>query len=229
MKKQTYQEESAFQRFCKNMKSLTFEQKIDHILRYYWGTIILVILIPVAFGIILSSMLKEKPELVFSGNCCNVTLNAEGQSYVINDWNTRLNMEPGKLLLNLDFTETAGLSGLDVDEGLQVVAAVAANNLDYILCDSVAMEYLGVQQAFLPVDQVFSEETLSTWSDRIYYYTDEEDGTTYAVGLDVSQMPFFHDCVPENAPVYFIFANKENADTQLLQLFWSHLEAWEGE
>lgn len=228
MKKQTDHAESPFRRFCNNIKGMPLEQKIDHIFRYYWGTILLIILVPTFLVILLSSMLKEKPDLVFSGNCCNVTLNADGQSYLINDWNTRLNMEPGELLLNMDFSQTAGLEAMDVDGGLQVVAAVAADGLDYILCDRVAMEYLSVQQAFLPVDQVLDDATVSVWSNRIYSYTDIEDGSTYCAGLDVSEMPFFRDCVPEEGPIYLIFANRKDADISLLRMFWTHLEAWEG-
>ncbi len=227
MKQNHYGEESSFQRLRKQLEGMTLEQKIDHIFRYYWGTILLVILIPVALGILLSPLFKKKPDLVFSGNCCNVTLNDEGLSYIINDWSALLNMEPGTLQLNMDYSDTAGTASLDLDRGVQVLASIAANELDYILCDSVAVEYFSVQGAFLPLDRVLDDETLSRWSDRIYTYTDPEDGTTYHAALDVTDLPFFRDSVPEDGNVYFVFANKEDFDPQLLNQFFSHLTAWE--
>ena len=219
-------EENGFRRLRKNLEGMTLEQKIDHIFRYYWGTILLGILIPVALVILLIPLCKDKPDLIFSGNCCNVTLNDEGLSYVINDWSALLNMEPGTLELNMDYSDTAGTASLEIDRGVQVLSSVAANELDYILCDAVAMEYFAVQQAFLPLDRVLDGETYSQWSDRIYTYTDPEDGTTYSAGLDVTDVPFFRDSVPEEGSVYLIFANKEGYDPQLLSLFLTHLTAW---
>ncbi len=227
MKQNKYREESAFQRLRRNMEGLTFEQKIDHIFRYYWGTLLLVILIPTALGIILSSLLKDRPDLTFSGNCCNVTLTDEGASYLIDDWSTVLDMEPGALQLNLNYSETAGTASLDVDGGVQVLASVAVNDLDYIVCDPVAVEYFTLQSAFLPLDQILDQETLSQWSDRIYSFTDPEDGITYHAAIDVTDLPFFRDTVREDSRVYFMFANKENADLQILNRFLSHLTSWE--
>ena len=212
-----------------NLKGMTFEQKIDHIFSYYWGTILLIILVPAALVILFGNLLKPQPDLIFSGDCTNVILGETGQSYVINDWNLLLDMEPGELLLNLSHTETAGLEAKDVDGGFQVLASIAADGLDYIFCDSAAMDFYAVQRAFLPVDQVLDTETLSQWSDRIYTYTDDEDGTTYSAAVDVSEMAFVRDCISAEGPVYLIFANKNEADTELLRLFWSHLEAWSGE
>ncbi len=227
MKQNKYGEESAFQHLRRNLKGLTFEQKIDHILRYYWGTLLLMILIPTALGLFLGSLFRDRPDLIFSGNCCNVTLSEEGSSYLINDWSAQLNMEPGTLQLNLRHTVTEGTQSLDVDQGVQVLASIAANDLDYILCDSVGAEFFTVQRAFLPLDLVLDQETLAQWSDKIYPFTDPEDGITYDAALDVTELPFIRNSVREDGRVYLFFAHKENADPQLLQRFLSHLTSWD--
>ena len=226
MKQNTYCEESALQRLRKSLEGLTFEQKIDHIFRYYWGTLLLLILIPVALGLILTSILKDKPDLVFSGNVCNLTLNDKGKSYLINDWSRTLNMEPGELLLKLEHSNTQGTDAPDVDGGVQVLSAVAADSLDYLVCDSVAMEFFSLHYAVLPLNQILDDATLSRWGDRIYSYTDPESGELYPVALDVTHMPFFQSSIQGNDSVYLAFANKEDADPQLLIQFLDHLESW---
>ena len=55
-----------------NLKGMTFEQKIDHIFSYYWGTILLIILVPAALVILFGNLLKPQPDLIFSGDCTNV-------------------------------------------------------------------------------------------------------------------------------------------------------------
>ncbi len=226
---QDHQEGSDNLTFRQRTKDMSFEKKMDYILTYYWGRLIIAVLVPIALVVILCNVFKPRPDFVFSGNCSNVTVNEAGQSYLINDLNALLNMEPGELELKLSFAETAGLNSTDVDTGLRILASVAADQLDYILCDSVAMEYYSMQGAFLPVDQVLSEQTLEAYAEQIYYFTDEEEGISYAAGVDVSAMPFVRDCVSADGPVYFMFANMDDADTVLLQTFWSHLESWEAE
>ena len=227
MKSETYKKESAFQRLRNNLKGLPFEQKIEHILRYYWGTILLVILVPIVLFMIVLPMFKSSPDVVFSGNCCNVTLTDEGQSYLINDWNACLDMEPGTLGLHLDFSTTAGRNiETEADGGIQILAEISADRLDYVLCDSVAMEFFAVQRGFIPLDMVLDDETLFQWSENIYYFTDEEDGTVYAAGLNISQLPFVQACVPQETPVYFMFANKAEPDLERLQQFFDFLSAW---
>lgn len=228
MKSETYKEESAVGQLKKNLKGLTFEQKVEHILSYYWGTILLIILIPTFLVLILVSVFKNNPEVVFGGNCTNVTLTDEGQSYLINDWNALLDMEPGTLGLTLKFTTTVGLdSYYEVDGGIRVVAEIAADSLDYIFCDQVGMDYFAAQRAFLPLDTALDGQTLSAWSDKLYYFFDEEDGISYAAGIDVSEMPFVRDCIPEEGPVYFFFANREEPEVERLQLFFSFLNNWD--
>ena len=227
MNKNEHREETHLQRLRKNLEGLTFEQKIDHIFRYYWGTILIMILIPVALAVILVPILKGKPDFVFTGNCCNISLNTAGSSYLVNDWAETLNLDSGTYELNLKFSTTSGVEADDVDGGVQVAAAIAAQNLDYVICDSVAIEFFANQGAYLPLEDVLNDQTLSQWSDRIYSYTDETDGTTYNVALDVTQMPFFRASAQGSDKIYLIFANKEDPDIQRLNQFLSHLAAWE--
>lgn len=227
MNNNDHREESHLQHLRKNLKGLTFEQKIDHIFRYYWGTLLILILIPISLAFIIGPMLKGKPDFVFTGNFCNVTLTHDGASYLINDWSKTLNMDSEDMDLSIKFSSTAGMDANDVDGGVQVAAAVAAQNLDYIVCDDTAVEYFVNQGAFLPVEQILDEEVISQWSDKIYTYTDEADGITYNAALDVTDTPFFRDSIPESGKVYFFFANKENIDIEILGRFFEHILSWE--
>ena len=233
MKKDTpTKEESPFRRFRRNMEGLSMEQKIDHIWAYYRGTVLLMILIPVAVVLLLVSVFRDKPEVAFAGNFSNAILNEDGQSYLINNWLQLLDLEPGTAAIKLDHSATMGKDmgtngGFEVDAGLQVAVSVAANELDYIVCDSVAMEFYAVQGAFLPLDEVLSEEQMAQYADQIYYYTDAEDGQTAAAALNMTDHPFFKDCVTAEGDIYLCFANKEEPLTQRLLLFLQHLDAWE--
>ena len=215
--------------FRDRIKDMTFEQKLDYILTYYWGRLLLVILIPIILAVGLFNILKPKPDLVFSGTCSNLSMSVEGQDYLVNLWKEQLAMDPDEVSLKLSFTQTDGMAATDMDGGLQVLASVAANNLDYILCDKVAMEYYSRLGAYIPADQILPEQSLEEYGDRLYYITDEEQGITFASGVDISQMAFIRDCISPSGPVYLMFAKNENANSEFLQTFWFYLQAWEAE
>ena len=224
-----YNEESSIQRLKKNMQGMSLEQKIQHILTYYWGTILLAILVPVLLVFILSPLFKDKPEFTFDGAFSNLALSQEGEYYLKNEWLSKVGVAPEKALLTIDLS-TAGTfnQAQEIDSGIRVIAAVAADNLDYILCDNTALNLFSVQQAYLPLDQVLEEQVLAQWADRIYYFIDPEDGLSYPIALDVSDLPFVQDCVMGNGRIYFGFANKTEPDVERLQMFLAHLTAWKG-
>lgn len=228
MKSETYKKESEFQRLRRNLKGLTFEQKVDHIFRYYWGTMVLIVLVPLILCFLIAPALRDKPDDMFAGVACNVSVTEEGKSYLVDDWMETLNFDPDALRVYLSSTTTAGSKGgYEIDGGVQVLTTIATNDLDYILCDEVSMEYFSVQMGFMPPEQVLDEETLAQWSDYIYYCEDEEEGVTVATGLDVSHLPFVKNCVDAEGSVYLMFAHKEEANIERLQLFFSYLNSWD--
>ena len=231
--KQTEKKESTFRKLRRELSTMSFEDKIDHIWRYYKINLILLVLIPVILVPLLTSIFVKGPESILYGNYCNVALGELGQYYVTRDYVQYKELPAEDYIAQLEFSVTEGLgmtamSAQGVDGGLAVVAAVAADSLDYIVCDEVAAEYLSIQQSFLSLDRVLTEEQMEEYSDLIYTYTDPDFGDTYAVALDVSEIPFFRENIQVEGPCYFAFANKKEADAQALREFFSYLLSWEG-
>ncbi len=225
--------ESNFQKLRRELSAMTFEDKIDHIWRYYKINLLLLVLIPLILIPIVTSIFRHEPEVMLRGNYCNVSLTEEGRTYVTTDYLSYKAVDTEEYTAEAEFTATAGLkmssaNAQGVDGGIAVVAEVAADLLDYIVCDEVALEFLCAQQSFLPVDQVLTQGQMDRFSDLIYTYTDEEFGDTYMLALDVSELDFFRDNVTATGKCYFAFANKKNPDVSALQDLLSYLENWKG-
>ena len=230
--KQSTKTESNFRKLRRELSKMSFEDKIDHIWRYYKINLILLVLIPAILIPLLTSVFVKGPESILYGNYCNVALGELGQYYVTRDYVQYKGLPSEEYIAELEFSVTEGLgmssaSAQGVDSGLGIVAAVAVDSLDYIVCDEVAAEYLSLQQCFLTLDRVLTEEQLEEYKHLIYTYTDPDFGDTYAVALDVSEIPFFRENVETEGPCYFAFANKKEADAQELREFLSYLLDWE--
>ena len=231
MDKNVKKEKNGWQRFRENIAGMSLEDKIDHIWTYYRGTVLLMILIPVAAVLLLTSILRKEPETVLYGNFTNVLLTQEGGEYLTQDYLQHLGLDPEAYSAEVEYAQTAGLSMSQanphgVDGGIQVVAAVAVDMLDYIVCDRSALEFFAAQQSFLPLDRVLSPEELEDYGELLYSFTDTEFGDTAIVAVNVSELPFFQNCVEGQGEIYFGFANKTDPDTQALRQLLDYLQAW---
>ena len=227
-------EENGFQRFRKTISGMSLEDKIDHIWTYYKGTVLLMILIPALLFFLLSGFFRKEPQAVLSGDFSNVTVSSEGRSYITEAYLQMKGLNPEDYVMQIDFTQTAGI-GMDqvnshgVDGGLGVVASVAADLLDYIVCDGVAIEYYANQQSFLPVEQILLPEQMEELQDLIYHHTDRETGERYQVAINVTQFPFFQELAQGEGEIYLGFANKTEPSVAELQQFLEYLCSWQGE
>ena len=212
--KDTQTKESNFQKLRRELASMSFEDKIDHIWTYYK-----------------INLFRKEPDMLLYGNFCNVAVTEDGQRYLTADYLQALGVSTEEYIAEIELSSTAGMgmssaNSQGVDGGITVVAEVAANMLDYIVCDEIAVEFLSAQQSFLPLDQVLTPEQLDAYAPRIYTYTDEEFGDRYSFALDVTDLPFFRDNAGVTGKCYFAFANKKNADPLALQELLSYLENW---
>ena len=227
----TQTKESNFQKLRRELASMSFEDKIDHIWTYYKINLFLLVLIPAILIPLVTNLFRKEPDMLLYGNFCNVAVTEDGQRYLTADYLQALGVSTEEYTAEIELSSTAGMgmssaNSQGVDGGITVVAEVAANMLDYIVCDEIAVEFLSAQQSFLPLDQVLTPEQLDAYAPRIYTYTDEEFGDRYSFALDVTDLPFFRDNAGVTGKCYFAFANKKNADPLALQELLSYLENW---
>lgn len=224
--------ESNFRKLRRELSTMTFEDKIDHLWRYYKINIFLLILIPVVLVLILTSVFKKEPQIIMKGHFCNISLSEEGHSYLTGDYVSFCGLSAEEYTSSVEYYSTAGLNmssagGEGVDTGLKVVLAVASGTLDYIACDPVAVEYLTTQDCFLPLDKVLTSAQLEKYVEGLYFFADPETGERYAVAIDASKLPFFESNAQGDGPYYFGFAKKESPDVKRLQEFFSYISRWE--
>lgn len=216
--------------FVKTMKGMSFEERIDHIWAYYKFELLLIVIIPIMLIGAVAWLTNESVETAFSGNLTNCQITESGYRYLTEEYEQVLGLDTEKSCVSLGTATTAGtqadsVNATGVDGGVRVAVMVADGSLDYIISDSVGLEFYALQGTYENIETVLTAEQLAPFADKIYYYTDEETGEKTPVAIDISDLPFVKDCMEDGKKLYFGFPiHAPHAEQQAE--FFDYLLAW---
>lgn len=236
-----------FKRTAKDMKGMTFREKVDHLWTYYKEYAFAIIMALIIVGAVIVSLFTPVPTLVSSGTLVNVSLSLEGHDYLTDVFYEQVLGSPdGKVALN-----TANYSNQDtvdaVDESYQafmgVSAKVEAKELDYLLLDQVGLDFYGSEDMIMDLRRLLPQEELEQLfaEDRLRFAmseegdalkgTEEEDfslmhsNTYIPIAIDLTGTKFAQEAIQTQMPVYISFIdNTPNFET--CQKLWEHIKNW---
>ena len=221
----------SFANFRRTMKGMSWEECIDHIWAYYkWEMLLILVIALVVYGLI-SWIFSTPVQTVFSGNITNCQITDRGYQYLTEDYLQTLNVETDESRITLGFTNTAGLNmdtanPAGMDGGVRVAVMVADGSLDYIISDTVGLEFYAIQGSYENIQNVLTQEQLSQFSDKLYYHTDEESGESIPIAIDISDLAFADDCMEDGKKIYLGFPIHA-PHPALLTEFFEYILAWQ--
>lgn len=224
----TYENISRFQRLKNNMKNLTFKEKLEYLWEYYWWIAVTAVVLIVATVSVVNSVIENSRELIYGGAVVNLVASEEGRSYIKEDWFEQLEGNPKKQKIELDeiylpnmdqpnFTETSRANAT------KIIAMITAGYVDYVLADAYAIHYLSSSGAFSALDTVITQEQLAQFEGKLVTY--EDDGVTYLVAIDISELPFIKKNFTSPDKVYIAFPGNTGR-TEQNAAFLEYLVNW---
>ena len=218
------------QRFLETLKPMTWRQRIEHIFSYY-EEIVLVAVIIFAIVFVIGMVGTDHKEIVLGGSFANVDINQIGYDYLSDDLMELLGADPETQCIELTstaFEEVTEVSKLDAayNAAMKPIAQITDGTLDYIVMDELAMQFYMSQYALIDLTDVFSDSEIAEMEDMLIYVYLEEEDIRYPVAFDVTDMPFFKDCVDVTNKVFFGFTGSTE-NKELYRQFWDYLNAWE--
>lgn len=221
------------ERFFAVLKPMNWKQRIEHIFSYYEelvfvGAIVLAVVIFVGV-----SMSRNDKQAVFGGMFANVDINQVGYSYLTDGYMQTLGADRETQYIDLSstaFKEVTKVSELDVsyNAAMKAIAKIEEGTLDYLVMNEDAMEFYMTQYALMDLTEVFPADALSAIEDDLIYIYLEKENIRYPIAIEVTNMPFFKDCVDVSNPVYLGFTG-DKEDSEEYRAFWVYLNSWEGD
>lgn len=226
----------SFMRLKADLAPMSWSERIEHIWINYKETILIAVMIFVVAGSMLTNYLTNRKEILMGGIVVNVPLSEEGLSYIESEFFDTLGADSRGEEVSVLSTTITGLGDEANSERnyyivTQTIAMMTNEEVDYLILDKTALEIYLAQDAFLDLRDVFDEEELAAFEDKLIKLTTVNEAgetidTAFPVAIDISALPFIQGCADTEGSVYIGFvANAPNQER--LYDFWTYLTVWQ--
>ena len=167
----TNEQVNGWKKFIETMKGLTWKERFQHFWEYYkWIAIAAVVVIAMTISIV-SSVVQNSKEMLYSGVCINLSMSDEGNAYLTEGWFAKLGGNEKKqqielvpMALNL---EANALTDVESANNEKLIAMVTTGELDYMLMDASALTNAGKNGMFAPLEGFLSPEMIAKFEGKI--------------------------------------------------------------
>lgn len=194
----------------KTMAGMTWKERFSYFF-YYYGVITLVAVVILAMlGGLLYDAFREKPEVLFNGMTVNIDLSEKAEAALTDGVFELLGGEdPEKQKVTMD---NAWLSHYDKNIVTTLTAQVAAGQVDYILADQDALDYLAPWDVFTDLTLFMSQEDLEPLKPR-FAYGQRPDGSRFPLAINLAGTAFAKELEFEGENLYIAFpGNTDRVD-----------------
>jgi len=189
-------------------QGMSFAEKLEYLWEYYrW------ILLVLAFGVIVIAMVvtgivNTSGEVFYSGAMVNVQLSQEGESFLTERLEENFNApkrEKAKLFAT-SFQDLQNVSDVEMSAAAayRVVLMIIAKDYDYVIMDETAWNYYKNHPVFTALDEMFSDEIMEQYSDRIIRHQLEESAQL-SLAIDITDSAFARKYAQEGTKLYIAF------------------------
>lgn len=221
-------------RLIRDMKPMTFTQKVDHLWSNYKEYLIVVIMVIAMIAVTITSITYQSQETLVSGMMVNIKIDQEGYNYLTTDYFAHLEGKEGKHRVDMDYA-TFDLTNVEDSEAnyqqsMILIARVSGALLDYAIMDKTAMQMYVTKETFLDLREVFSEQELAALAEqkKLIYVREEESTEEVPVAIDITSIDFVQDNIDTKQNIYFAVSGS-TPRPEMARYTWDYLHAWESE
>lgn len=219
-------------RLKRDLKGMTFTEKVSHLWTYYRWIIIVVIMSMLLISILTTTYINANTKLLLGGVGLNVDIDDTARAYMTDEFEAKHGT--GLKWEDAEYAELILRSGPNSESYeerqyniVNIHSLIAAKNLDYVVGDLEGILCVWTQEEesfpFLRMDQIFTAQELEVLGDQQRLLIDEASGA--AVGIDITDLPLVQKHFGTQEKVYFCII-KNSPRLELVRAFYDHLTAW---
>ncbi len=217
---------------------MSWPDRLQHIWSYYKETILIVVALMIVVGYLLAGMISNRKDIVIGGIVANVEMTDEGTLYLTTDYFREIDGKDRYQQVTLHPMSLYSLQNAEYMEMTyynitKALAMMTDRQVDYLLVDKVALELFMSQEAFLDLREIFSENELAAFDNKLIKIKKIDDAENviaedYPVAINISSLPFVQNCTTSTGDVYFgVVSNSTNMEQ--VKQFWTYINNWHNE
>ena len=213
----------------KALSQMNFREKADHLWTYYKGALGILVAAVMLISVICTGFINRNKNILSSGTTVNATLSQEAIDYLSALCYER-NPEQKNGEFNLhsvileDFEDTTDYE-FNYNVLVQIITMCSEQDLDYIIMDEVAMKLLLVQECFMDLSEILTQDELTALGDKVISARAEDQTETRPYAINIADLPFIKDNTDAKGPVYFAFVNN-TPRREVCRQIWEDILAW---
>lgn len=194
--------DQGYRKLGKTLKEMTWKQRWDHLI-YYYGVIGVATIALLLMGVfVVADMLSEKPVVKLEGMTVNVRWEDSVEKALTEDLYERFNVtDPNMQVVTVTHAVLDEYSNQIIDA---MTTRIYTGEIDYLVVNKMAMDWLAPWGAFTDLQLLLSEETLKKW-ELCFVYAQGETGDKYPIAIDLAKTPFAEKCTFKGDHLYLGF------------------------
>lgn len=213
------------------LKGATLKEKLAYYKEYYLKMTI-VIIIAVIGAISLAVSILTGPEgTAFAAYFINNTGSVTDDT-MLQDFVSYAGIDTKKYEAYIDTSLSYDPTASDYYAYIAIeksMAIISTNELDVIIGDDIAINYYAGGECFADITTLLPQDLMEQFSDKLYYYTNEETGEAIPVGIYVEDSPklqeyHYYDYTDGRKPILGFLVNSDSIDNAITFLRYIYTE-----
>lgn len=223
-----------FKKLKSDLSKMTFKQKLAHLWTYYKVWLFVGILIAAGLSLVVTMVVNKSTTTLCSGLLVNVSLSDEAHAYLQEDLFEQLTTGSRFEKVNLTNAYIGKGTGAEtVDQNYYTMVSITGlavtGELDYLIMDKYAMDYLVVQEIFIDLRDIFTQDELDALGNAVVTARNQEvpESESIPVAINITELPFIAENtqLAESDTVFLSFT-KGSSRESLRKELWQWINNW---
>lgn len=194
--------------FKEMTQGMTFGEKMEYLWEYYRWVLLVAAFGAIVIAMVVTGIVNSSGKVFYSGAVVNVQLGEEGEAFLTDHLEEIFPAPKGERakLFTTSFQDLQKASDVEMSAATayRVVLMITAEDYDYMIMDETAWNYYRNHPVFTALDEMFPDEVIERYSDRIVRYQ-PEDSEELPLAIDITDSAFARKYAQQGTKVYIAF------------------------
>ena len=209
------------------LKKLPPKKRMEHLWIYYKWVLGVLAFFALIAVIVVTGIQNVNTENLISGELVNVYIYEDGMNYLNADYFEKLQGIKGKQRVNIIESYLGDFDDSEYAESnyyvvVRTVAAVAAQELDYMMMDERSLSRYLSEDLFIDLNELFTPQELVQMEDDLIYLLYEETGIRIPVAINIKESGYAKKYIDSEKATYIAFI-ANTTKPEACRAFWDYL------